>query len=171
MSAARRTAIIAALALGAVCVGCTSVEPPEPSPAASTPPAEPSPSPSPSPIPSSSGESVDYAEPATVEGELARALFAIVDGVPTTTSDVRAPLEAGGVLSIDGQCTGGESVSFSLLSASVGDSGTTLLEGTIECEQARADPFTYELPAEGPVQLTLAAGEGVTEAWAVARQR
>lgn len=156
---------MAGIVLSAACVGCSSGQPPGPTGATST-----QPTASAAVPPSSSGELADYAEPGTVEGELARARFEILDEVPTTTSDVRAPLASGEAVLIEGQCTGGTSLRFALLSATPGDDGNTLLEGTIDCGQPPNTGLSYQLPEAGQVQLTLAADEDVTDAWVLARQ-
>jgi len=150
-----------ALALGALAACSTS---PAPEPTTST-------SPSPSASPSAPSETpVAYEPPGDVVGGIARADFSIVDGVPTNATTALAPLVAGQTFVVEGQCVGGERMDFLLARAIDAEPDErTLMEGTFECGEAPDQGFSYTLPYDGVVQLTIAPDADVTEAWAVVR--
>ncbi|SDH70641.1 hypothetical protein [Agrococcus jejuensis] len=160
------TAALAAIASALVLAGCAGDPAPSPSPSET----DPAPSASASPEPEASASALPFVMPETADGDLARAEHAIVDGVPTTPSIAIAPMVAGQPVAIEGQCTGGASMTFRLERAVDAEPDERLLmEGTIECDADVAQVSTITAPYAGPVQLTIAPGEGVTEAWAVAR--
>lgn len=162
----RRTlaTLIAAPPLLLSVVGCTT-EAPEPSPTS-----QPSETSTPA-MTERESASVPYEEPETVEGEVPRASFEVVDDVPTTTSTTVDAIAAGATIVVEGQCTGGESVAFELWRAEPGeDSGETLLSGEIDCDAPTEHNVSHSLPYEGVVQMMLTSTDSVSEAWGVARQ-
>lgn len=153
-----------ALAIAAL-AACSSGTAPEPT--ASTAPA---PSASPSPSSEPSEPPAAYEPPGEVAGGIARADFSIVDGVPTNASTALGPLVAGQTFVVEGQCIGGERMDFLLERAIDAEpDARTLMEGTFECGDDPDQGFSYSLPYDGVVQLTIAPDADVTEAWAVVR--
>ncbi|WP_175414225.1 hypothetical protein [Agrococcus sp. SGAir0287] len=166
---ATRSIVLSAAAVAAVLAasGCGSAPEPEPEPSPSAPESA-SASPSPSPTPSASA--APYDDPGTPEGSIARAEIAMVDGVPQMSITALAPVVAGQTFVVEGQCTGGERMDFRVDRAIAGDADERLLvQGTIDCDAPAVENFSYSLPYDGLVQLSLAADEDVTMAWALVR--
>lgn len=113
------------------------------------------------PVPTESA----YAVPPVAEGDIAGAVFdqdAGPDGTPVTTLTSYDVIESGVPFVVRGACLG-ESVGFRVLTAAVGDSGDTLVEGTIRCDDAEVLTFTTAF--SGVVQLALTDSDSVTDAW------
>lgn len=162
----RTLRVLAALAAPTLALAaCSSSPAPEPTTSAT-----PSPSASPSASSEPSEPPVAYEPPGDVGGGIARADFSIVDGVPTNGSTALAPLVAGQTFVVEGQCLGGERMDFLLERAVDAEPDErVLLEGTFECGEAPDQGFSYAVPYDGLVQLTIAPDGDVTEAWALVR--
>ncbi|GAA2171081.1 hypothetical protein GCM10009846_03670 [Agrococcus versicolor] len=161
----RTTVAVATIALTLSAAACTSTTTPEPSPTP-TASASQAPSTSPSPTPSAA----PYEDPGEPAGSLARADFAVVDGIPTTSTTALGGMVSGQAFVIEGQCVGGESMGFRLDRAEGSDPEERLLvEGTLDCDVAADQDLAYAFPYDGPVQLTIAPDEDVTQAWAIVR--
>lgn len=149
-----------AVAIALVAAGCSASPPTDAAPSASrtaTPSDGASASPSPAPT-------LDV--PATMTGEIARAEFspdAGPGGTPQTAYTALGAVEEGVPFHVTGECVGG-SVDFEVLRAAVGDSGTVLVSGTIECGVLNSSGY-QSVPYSGPVQLVLGSTDDVQQAW------
>lgn len=146
-------AAVAALATGCVAEDPVDVAPtPQPT-AASSDPATPSPTPT-------------FAVPDTLPGEIARAVFGIdsgPDGIPQTAYTATDAVQADVPFAVTGECVG-DSVDFEVVRAAVGDSGTVLVAGTLECGVVPATG-AIATPYAGLVQLVLKSTDDVEYAW------
>ncbi len=113
------------------------------------------------PVPTESA----YAVPPVTDGDIADAVFdddAGPDGTPVTTLTSYNVVESGVPFVVRGACLG-DSVGFRVLTAAVGASGETLVEGTIRCGDA--EQLSYTVPFSGVVQLALTDSGSVSQAW------
>lgn len=113
------------------------------------------------PVPTESA----YGVPPVADGDIAGAVFdddAGPDGTPVTTLTSYDVVESGVPFVVRGACVG-ESVGFRVLTAAVGASGETLVEGIIRCDDA--EELSYTVMFSGVVQLALTDSDSVTDAW------
>lgn len=134
----------------------------------STAPSASAPSTPPSASPAESSARVDLVIPDPSPGEVARVVFLAVgpDGDPSTTITIPAAAVAGTRYVIDGQCSplaGSVPIAFSV--AAAGDEDRQLAGGAVTCDGGALETDTV-IDAEGPVEISFSATDGVWQAYA-----
>ena len=141
---------VLAVALAAL-AGCTpTAEPVTPS---SAPPSVAEPTP------------IPYAVPTSAPGEIARAVFEVVDGVNTTDTVLSNAFDADDALTVSGQCEGGDWMRYVLRDSTPDGDGADLSSGTFRCDSAAPQGNTYVAGVGGTVQVMLTVAEGTERAW------
>lgn len=132
--------------------------------------AEPAP-PTPAPTPTVAVETpVPYAVPSAGPDEIARAVFEVVDGVNTTDTVLSDAFEAGDALTVEGQCEGGDRMTYALRDSTVEGDGATLTSGTFRCDSSAPQGNTYEVGLSGTVQVVLTVDSDTERAWVTVKK-
>lgn len=115
------------------------------------------------------GPSPELDAPDVAADEISRAVFGATagdGGIPETQVIATNAIVSGERYVVDAACVG-TSVDYEILTAAVGDSGTTLEAGTVECGQSTPTRSSFEAEWSGVVQITLASTDDLTQAWVV----
>ncbi|MCI9858917.1 hypothetical protein [Microbacterium proteolyticum] len=108
---------------------------------------------------------IPYAVPTSAPGEIARAVFEVVDGVNTTDTVLSDAFDADDALTVSGQCEGGDWMRYILRDSTPDGDGADLTSGTFRCDSAATQANTYVAGAGGTVQVVLTVAEGTERAW------
>ncbi|MDU0346785.1 hypothetical protein RWH44_13880 [Microbacterium sp. KSW2-29] len=136
-----------------------------------SPDAEPRTVPSSTATPAPAAESpVPYAVPSAGPDEIARAVFEVVDGVDTTDSVLSDALDADDSLTVEGQCEGGEWMTYALRDSRPEGDGAILTSGRFRCDSSAPQGNTYGVGLSGTVQVVLTVDSGTERAWVTVKK-
>lgn len=108
---------------------------------------------------------IPYAVPTSAPGEIARAVFEVVDGVSTTDTVLSDAFDADDALTVSGQCEGGNWMRYVLRDSTPDGDGADLASGTFRCDSAASQGNTHTAGVGGTVQVVLTVAEGTERAW------
>ncbi|SDO93952.1 hypothetical protein SAMN04487848_2612 [Microbacterium sp. ru370.1] len=114
--------------------------------------------------------STPYAVPSAAPDEIARAVFEVVDGVNTTDTVLSDAFDAGDALTIEGQCEGGEWMTYALRDSTPDGDGAVLTSGTFRCDSSAPQGNTYGAGLSGTVQVVLTVDQETERAWVTVKK-
>lgn len=113
---------------------------------------------------------VPYVVPSAAPDEVGRAVFEVVDGVNTTDTVVSNAFDAGDALTIEGQCEGGEWMTYALRDSTPDAGGAVLTSGTFRCDSSAPQGNTYGAGLSGTVQVVLTVEQETERAWVTVKK-
>lgn len=154
MAVRGKTLVVTVLALVAMgAAGCT-------------PEAEPTTQPSAVPAPTADRPTpLAYAVPSPGPSEVARAEYDVVEGVNTTDTVLSDAFDAGDALTVEGQCEGGQAMTYALRDSTPDGEGAVLTSGTFACDSPAPQGNTYAVGLSGTVQVVLTVDSDTERAW------
>ena len=113
---------------------------------------------------------LSYTVPSAAPDEIARAVFEVVDGVNTTDSVLSDAFDAQDSLTVEGQCEGGERMTYALRDSRPEGDGAILTTGTFRCDSPAPQGNTYGVGLSGTVQVMLTVDAGTERAWVTVKK-
>lgn len=113
---------------------------------------------------------VPYAVPSATPDEVGRAVFEVVDGVNTTDTVLSDAFDAGDALTIEGQCEGGDWMTYALQDSTPDGDGAVLTSGTFRCDSSAPQGNTYGAGLSGTVQVVLTVEQETERAWVTVKK-